>query len=195
MKKSPFLRLSLSLCLLACFFSVGTAFANVPSGTSDSRIENLFTGTKDTNMPPNTDGMRKVLAACLFLAAQTYSVPPAVLVGIYEVEGGQVGQEIGPKANGTYDLGPMKINSSVIQYLAKHWKVSEAMARRWIRDDPCTNFGTSSWLLRTYLNQKNDMAKAISLYGENRGFNGEQYKERVIAAMTAYGLIKKVDGR
>ena len=195
MKKSPFLRLSLSLCLLACFFFVGTAFANVPSGTSDSRIENLFTGTKDTNTPPETGGMGKILAACLFLVAQTYSVPPAVLVGIYQVDGGQVGQDIGPKANGTYDLGPMKINSSVIQYLAKHWKVSEATARNWVRDDPCTNVGVAAWLLRTDLNQKNDLAKAISLYGENRGFNGEQYKERVIAAMTADGLIRKVDGR
>jgi len=33
--------------------------------------------------------MSKVIAACLMLAAQTYSVPPAVLVGIYQVEGGK----------------------------------------------------------------------------------------------------------
>jgi len=45
--------------------------------------------------------MTKVIAACLMLAAQTYSVPPAVLVGIYQVEGGKPGQAV-ENTNGTY---------------------------------------------------------------------------------------------
>jgi hypothetical protein len=43
--------------------------------------------------------MDKILAACLMLAAQTYSVPPAVLVGIQQVEGGTAGQSVGPNDN------------------------------------------------------------------------------------------------
>ena len=58
-----------------------------------------------------------VLAACLMLASQTYSVPPAVLVGIYKVEGGKVGQEV-RNTNGSYDLGPMQINTLWIPELA-----------------------------------------------------------------------------
>ena len=63
--------------------------------------------------------MSKVLAACLMLAAQTYSVPPAVLMGIYQVEGGKPGQAVGPNSNGSYDLGPMQINTVWIPELAK----------------------------------------------------------------------------
>ena len=63
--------------------------------------------------------MTKLLAACLMLAAQTYSVPPAVLVGIHQVEGGKVGQAVGPNDNGSYDLGPMQINTIWIPELAQ----------------------------------------------------------------------------
>jgi hypothetical protein len=66
--------------------------------------------------------MSKILAACLLMAAQTYSVPPAVLVGIYKVEGGKVGQRLNSN-NGTYNLGPMQINSKFIPELAKDWSV------------------------------------------------------------------------
>ncbi len=139
--------------------------------------------------------MGKILAACLFLAAQTYSVPPAVLVGIYQVEGGQVGQEVGPNINGTYDLGPMQINTAWLPDLAGHWGVSTSTARHWVRDDPCTNVGVAAWILRTNLNQTNDLAQAIAYYHSHTPGYGQVYKQKVIASMTRYGLIRTVDGR
>ena len=68
--------------------------------------------------------MSKVLAACLMMASQTYSVPPAVMVGIMQVEGGRVGQQV-LNTNGSYDLGPMQINTIWVPRLAKYWGVSE----------------------------------------------------------------------
>ena len=91
----------------------------------------------------------KVLAACLMLASQTYSVPPAVLVGIYKAEGGQVGQEV-RNTNGSYDLGPMQINTIWMPDLAKRWGVSEETARTWVRDDACTNVGVAAWIFKTH---------------------------------------------
>ena len=70
-----------------------------------------------------------VLAACLMLASQTYAVPPAVLVGIYKAEGGRVGQE-SPNQNGSYDLGPMQINTTWLPDLAGKWGVNQNTARR-----------------------------------------------------------------
>ena len=49
--------------------------------------------------------LNEMFAACLLMAAQTYSIPPAVMAGIYQVEGGKVGQQVG-NTNGSYDLGP-----------------------------------------------------------------------------------------
>jgi len=134
--------------------------------------------------------MGKVLAACMFLAAQTYSVPPAVLFGIYQVEGGRIGQEVGPNRNGSYDLGPMQINTLWIPELAKHWGVSNDTARKWLRDDPCTNVGVAAWILRGHMDETGDLAQAISHYHSRTPRYGTAYRTRVISSMNRHGLIK-----
>ncbi len=131
----------------------------------------------------------KVLASCLILAAQTYSVPPAVLVGIYKAEGGKIGQEV-PNSNGTYDLGPMQINTLWLPELSRHWGVSEETARKWVRDDACTNTGVAAWILRTHLDETQSLSKAISYYHSRTPQYGERYKKRVIALMKKSGLVK-----
>lgn len=134
--------------------------------------------------------MGKVLAACLMMAAQTYSVPPAVLLGIYQVEGGKVGQEVGPNANGSYDLGPMQINTVWLDDLSDRWGVSEHTARRWVRDDPCTNVGVSAWILRQHIDETGSLAKAIANYHSKTPVHGTAYRSRVIASMRNYGLVR-----
>lgn len=134
--------------------------------------------------------MSKVLAACLILASQTYSVPPAVMVGILQVEGGRVGQQVGPNKNGSYDLGPMQINTLWVPKLAKHWGVSHTTAHRWIRDDACTNMGVSAWLLRKHMNETGSLSKAIAYYHSRTPSLGYAYKNRVVAAMRKKGLIR-----
>lgn len=132
----------------------------------------------------------KVLAACLMLAAQTYSVPPAVLVGILHVEGGKVGQAVGPNQNGTYDLGPMQINTVWLPDLAGRWGVNESTAMRWVRDDPCTNMGVAAWILRSHYNETGSLSKAIANYHSRTSHVGSAYKKRVVTAMRQKGLLK-----
>jgi soluble lytic murein transglycosylase-like protein len=139
--------------------------------------------------------MTKILAACLMLAAQTYSVPPAVLVGIYQVEGGTAGQAVGPNDNGSYDLGPMQINTVWIPTLAEKWGVSENTAYRWVKDDPCTNMGVSAWILRTHMNETGSLAKAIAHYHSRTPKFGGPYKSRVVTAMRAKGLLRDSNTR
>ena len=139
--------------------------------------------------------MTKILAACLMLAAQTYSVPPAVLVGIHQVEGGKVGQAVGPNDNGTYDLGPMQINTLWIPELSEKWGVSENTAYRWVRDDPCTNMGVSAWILRTHMNETGSLARAIAHYHSRTAKYGHPYKGRVVAAMRSKGLLRDSNTR
>ena len=139
--------------------------------------------------------MTKNLAACLMLAAQTYSVPPAVLVGIHQVEGGQVGQAVGPNDNGSYDLGPMQINTLWIPLLADKWGVTEGTAYRWVRDDPCTNMGVSAWILRTHMNETGSLAQAIAHYHSRTARFGYPYKGKVVNAMRAKGLLRDSNTR
>lgn len=131
----------------------------------------------------------KVLAACLMLASQTYSVPPAVLVGIYKAEGGKVGQEV-KNTNGSHDLGPMQINTIWLPELADKWNVSETTARKWVRDDACTNVGVSAWILKGHLDETGSLSKAIAHYHSRTPRHGTRYKKRVINILKENGLVQ-----
>ncbi len=130
-----------------------------------------------------------VLAACLMLASQTYSVPPAVMLGIYKAEGGQVGQEV-KNTNGSYDLGPMQINTLWLPTLAKKWGVSEDTARRWVRDDACTNVGVAAWILQGHLEETQNISQAIAHYHSRTPLHGDKYKKKVLTILEDRGLIQ-----
>lgn len=134
--------------------------------------------------------MTKVIAACLMLAAQTYSVPPAVLVGIYQVEGGKPGQAVGPNGNGSYDLGPMQINTLWIPELAQKWGVSNNTALKWVKNDPCTNMGVAAWILRNHMNETENLSQAIAHYHSRTPRYGYAYKGKVVTAMRSKGLLR-----
>lgn len=140
-------------------------------------------------------GMSKILATCLLLASETYSIPPSVLSGIYMVEGGKIGQEVGPNGNGTYDLGPMQINTIWLPELASFWSVPESRARAWVRDDACTNMGVSAWILRQHYDETQSLSKAIAYYHSRTPHLGYAYKNRVIAKMRKHGLYKQATGK
>ncbi|MCK6418772.1 MAG: lytic transglycosylase domain-containing protein [Alphaproteobacteria bacterium] len=132
----------------------------------------------------------KILAACMMLAAQTYDLPPAVLVGIYKAEGGQPGMEMKNK-NGTYDLGPMQINTTWIPQLAEKWDVSRDTARTWVRDDVCTNVGVAAWILRSHLEETGNITQAIAHYHSRTPIHGTKYKTRVISILKNQGLVQQ----
>jgi soluble lytic murein transglycosylase-like protein len=131
----------------------------------------------------------KILAACLMLASQTYSVPPAVLVGIYKAEGGKVGQEV-RNENGSYDLGPMQINTIWMPELADKWGVNEGTARKWVRDDACTNVGVAAWILRGHMDETGSLSQAIAHYHSRTTKFGSRYQSRVLNIMQDNGLVR-----
>ncbi|MDD2762094.1 MAG: lytic transglycosylase domain-containing protein [Methylomonas sp.] len=133
--------------------------------------------------------MSKILAACLMLAAQTYSVPPAVMVGILQVEGGGIGQQV-RNTNGSYDLGPMQINTIWVPQLANYWGVDQGTAARWVRDDACTNMGVAAWILRGHMDETGSLSTAIAHYHSRTPSKGYTYRAKVVEAMRRNGLIK-----
>lgn len=131
-----------------------------------------------------------LFAACLMIAAQTYQVPPQVLVGILHVEGGRIGQQVANK-NGTYDLGPMQINTLWVPELAKNWRVPQRVAYQWLRDDGCTNVNVAAWILRQHLTETGSLAKAVANYHSKTPTLGANYKRKVVEVMRAKGLLAK----
>ncbi|HEY1096379.1 MAG TPA: lytic transglycosylase domain-containing protein [Alphaproteobacteria bacterium] len=134
--------------------------------------------------------VQPMLAACLMLAAQTYNVPPAVMVGIMHIEGGKVGQAVGPNVNGTYDLGPMQINSRWVPSLARYWRVPHQTALKMVRDDPCVNVTVAAWILRQRLNESGNLTLAIAHYHSKTPRFGYVYARKVIGAMRKMDLIQ-----
>jgi soluble lytic murein transglycosylase-like protein len=129
------------------------------------------------------------LAVCIFTAAQTYAVPPSVILGILNVEGGRTGQAVA-NTNGTYDLGPMQINTIWIPQLASYWGVNERTALKMVRDDACVNVGVGAWILRTKMNETGSLVKGIAWYHSATPVHGEAYSRKVIAAMQRYQLVR-----
>jgi hypothetical protein len=132
----------------------------------------------------------QIFASCLMMAADTYAVPPQVMVGILHVEGGKVGQEVGPNNNGTYDLGPMQVNSRWLKDLAGYWHVSQKTARAWVRDNSCVNLHVSAWILKQKIQEANgNLFQGIARYHSATPGYGYVYAGKVIKVMDRYGLI------
>ncbi len=132
----------------------------------------------------------KILAACMMLASQNYNVPPALLVGIYKAEGGKVGQQV-ENTNGSYDLGPMQINTIWLPELSKEWGVSKETAHKMVRDDACTNVNVAAWILRGHIDETQNLAQALQHYHSRTPKHGIKYKKRVLDLMRKNGLLKE----
>ncbi len=132
----------------------------------------------------------QALALCIFAAAQTYSVPAPVILGILHVEGGRVGQAVG-NTNGSYDLGPMQINTIWMPELARHWQVSESRATQMVRDDACINIGVGAWILRKKMNDTGSLYQGIAWYHSATPQYGHKYRQKVLNAMQNYRLVRQ----
>ncbi len=132
------------------------------------------------------------LAACLLIAAQTYQVPPGVLLGILQVEGGRVGQAV-PNTNGSYDLGPMQINTVWVPTLSQKWGTDTRTTLKWLRDDGCANMAVSAWILRQRINLTGSLWGGIAGYHSLTPGIGSRYAERVRSAMRRNNLSDRMD--
>lgn len=130
----------------------------------------------------------KIIASCLLLASQTYHVPPAAMIGIMNIEGGRVGQQV-LNVNGSYDLGPMQVNTLWLPRLARLWHVDERTAHVWVRDNGCINVYVAAWILRQKIDEGGDIYAGIARYHSATGWRGARYADKVIAVMERKGLV------
>lgn len=133
-----------------------------------------------------------LLAACIIISAQTYDVPPGVLLGIMQVEGGRAGLE-SRNTNGSSDLGIMQINTIWLPELSRRWGVSQSTARKWIRDDGCANIAVASWILRQRIDTAGSLWGGIAGYHSFTPALGSRYANKVASAMRRYNLSDRKD--
>lgn len=111
---------------------------------------------------PGTAG--RVIERCILAAAAAHRVPPAVLVILLNVEGGQLGRVSG-NTNATVDIGPMQVNEIWLPDLARHWRTSVPQAFAVLRDDLCFNVEGGAWILRRGLDEaRGDFWEGMGTY-------------------------------
>lgn len=132
---------------------------------------------------------KELLAACIMMASQTYDVPPALLIGIYKAEGGRPGLAVS-NTNGSYDLGPMQINTIWLPELARKWGIDQEQAKKRVRDDMCENVNVAAWILEKHLKETRNLAQALQHYHSRTPKFGKKYRKRVIDLMKKNQLLK-----
>jgi hypothetical protein len=78
---------------------------------------------------------------CINRAAIHNYVPAKIIISVLETEGGRVGMA-SPNSNGTYDFGPMQINTIWLKKIAPYGYTQQD-----IQFDPCKNVMVGTWIL------------------------------------------------
>lgn len=95
---------------------------------------------------------------CINQAAIMYHVPAALIISVLAVEGGEVGMA-SPNKNGTYDYGPMQINSIWLEKIKPYGYTKEK-----IQYDPCANVTVGAWILSTSIANSPELWKGVGGY-------------------------------
>lgn len=120
------------------------------------------------------------LPPCVDQISATYQVPVNLIAAIRLQERGCPGQKVGPNKNGTWDLGPMGINSWWFEEhsrsLTKHGISAES-----VLNDFCQNLAVGTWILRVnYDSYGQNWADAISAFNKGKPDRKAQYLDKVL---------------
>lgn len=95
---------------------------------------------------------------CINRAAMAYHVPATLIISILNVEGGHKGTASKNK-NGTYDYGPMQINSIWLSTIKPYGYTKEM-----IQYNPCANVWVGSWILSRKIAESPQLWRGIANY-------------------------------
>lgn len=117
---------------------------------------------------------------CLDMAAQHYDIRKEILSAVLVVEGGRVGMK-SRNSNGSYDMGPMQINSSWLPELRRR-----GISEYEVTHDYCTNVLVGAWILARELQSAGtprintaEYWQAVGRYNSRTPYFNSRYAVRV----------------
>nr|WP_278986238.1 lytic transglycosylase domain-containing protein [Plesiomonas shigelloides] len=125
---------------------------------------------------------------CISMASRLYNVPGILLKAISQVEGGKKGT-ISKNSNGSYDLGPMQINTIHLprleaQFPGLTWKA--------LASNTCLNVAVAGALLREHLTQcQEDVWCAVGNYHSKTPKYHITYRTKVVNAYLSLLIAKQ----
>jgi len=119
-------------------------------------------------------GLSPVTWPCVVRVSEEMNVPVALILSIMDAEDGRVGRVSGNK-NGSYDIGPMQINSWWLPLISLAGVSEENLL-----NDGCVNVAVAGWLLRELLDKHKSPEAAIALYHSLDPYYGRRYLHSVL---------------
>ncbi|MFU8797832.1 MAG: lytic transglycosylase domain-containing protein, partial [Gammaproteobacteria bacterium] len=123
---------------------------------------------------------------CINQAAVAHHVPAALLVSVLKVEGGRAGMAK-KNTNGSYDYGPMQINSIWLEKLGTY-----GYAREHIQYDPCVNMWVGAWILSQRIAASDNLWRGVASYHSYTDDKNLIYQKKVIKAYDT--LSRQING-
>lgn len=137
---------------------------------------------------PGTAG--RVIERCILAAAAAHHLPPAVLVILLNVEGGQLGRVSG-NTNATVDIGPIQVNEIWLPDLAKHWHATLQDSFLALRDSFCANVEAGAWILRQGLDEaRGDFWNGVGTYHSHDPGYKAAYLRKVLAQALRFQAVE-----
>lgn len=119
-----------------------------------------------------------VLDYCVNTAAKHFSIHPDVIHTILKVEGGKIGT-LARNSNGSYDLGPMQLNTIHLPDIKKNFP---HLTWRDLAYKPCVNIGVGTWILYNRLQETPNFWKGVGNYHSKTDKHRRVYLKKVYSA-------------
>lgn len=138
---------------------------------------------------------RPLTAECLKKASDIQGVSSYVILGLLKTEGGHIGSA-SRNTNGTYDLGPMQVNTTWVPRLAEaNFNGNRSQTYQALRYDGCYNVFVGTWVFRQYLDEADgNYARAIGYYNSHTPSKMNIYQHRFAknfkSVLTALSLLE-----
>jgi hypothetical protein len=110
---------------------------------------------------------------CINKAAVEYHVPATLIISVLKAENGRVGTASLNK-NGTYDYGPMQINTVWLREIEKYGFTREA-----IQYNPCANVAVGAWILSREIANGQTLWQGVGNYHSHTLDKNVRYSHKI----------------
>ncbi|MCF2901844.1 lytic transglycosylase domain-containing protein [Pseudoalteromonas sp. OFAV1] len=122
----------------------------------------------------------EIIENCVKFNSQHFGVPELAIKAILDVEGGKM-CTVSKNSNGSYDLGPMQINTIHMSSIKEQYP--EATIKD-IACRPCLNITLGTWILSKRINEVDDIWKGIGNYHSKTPKYHDKYLEKITSSIT-----------
>jgi hypothetical protein len=122
------------------------------------------------------------VAHCIRKAAGGRGWLEKTLWGLYDQEGGWRGAQV-RNGNGSYDLGPLQVNSWWVGRISGITGRSASQVRDWLTNDVCFNVDAARWIFLSGLSSTGDYWEAVGVYHSPTTWRQRRYALDVAAKL------------